>query len=201
MQMRDRQNNWIKNRREVTDVILSCGYFSPTWWRGRANTRLHPEWAAGGKLYSDTAGCWRLWGIEGLLEGAIWGGARHHLCAGLQRQAEDQGGQGRPRGPTSAAPSVRKTNIGVSMLTLNTAIWCPIRGSLKTELYRLTRRVLWTHSHFSSYRLANKQDKMNALLGSELIEILSLEKLVNQSRSLCHIVSTEWKSWTMPTGC
>lgn len=35
--------------------------------------------------------------------------------------------------------------------------------------------------------LANKQDKMNALLGSELIEILSLEKLVNQSRSLCHI--------------
>ncbi|KAM7417394.1 hypothetical protein PAMA_017176 [Pampus argenteus] len=35
--------------------------------------------------------------------------------------------------------------------------------------------------------LANKQDKMNALLGSELIEILSLERLVNQSRSLCHI--------------
>lgn len=30
---------------------------------------------------------------------------------------------------------------------------------------------------------------MNALLGSELIEVLSLEKLVNQSRSLCHIVS------------
>ncbi|XP_030622164.1 ADP-ribosylation factor-like protein 13A [Chanos chanos] len=35
--------------------------------------------------------------------------------------------------------------------------------------------------------LANKQDKMNALLGSELIEMLSLEKLVNQSHSLCHI--------------
>ncbi|XP_067455755.1 ADP-ribosylation factor-like protein 13A isoform X1 [Thunnus thynnus] len=35
--------------------------------------------------------------------------------------------------------------------------------------------------------LANKQDKMNALLGSELIEMLSLERLVNQSRSLCHI--------------
>ncbi|XP_046704917.1 ADP-ribosylation factor-like protein 13A isoform X2 [Silurus meridionalis] len=35
--------------------------------------------------------------------------------------------------------------------------------------------------------LANKQDKMNALLGSELIEALSLEKLVNQSQSLCHI--------------
>lgn len=44
-----------------------------------------------------------------------------------------------------------------------------------------------------SCRLANKQDKMNALLGSELIEILSLEKLVNQSRSLCHIVSVERK--------
>ncbi len=38
--------------------------------------------------------------------------------------------------------------------------------------------------------MANKQDKMNALLGNELIEILSLERLVNQSRSLCHIVST-----------
>nr|XP_020446331.1 ADP-ribosylation factor-like protein 13A [Monopterus albus]XP_020446340.1 ADP-ribosylation factor-like protein 13A [Monopterus albus]XP_020446346.1 ADP-ribosylation factor-like protein 13A [Monopterus albus] len=35
--------------------------------------------------------------------------------------------------------------------------------------------------------LANKQDKMNALPGSDLIEILSLEKLVNQSHSLCHI--------------
>ncbi|XP_031443063.1 ADP-ribosylation factor-like protein 13A isoform X2 [Clupea harengus] len=35
--------------------------------------------------------------------------------------------------------------------------------------------------------LANKQDKVNAMLGSELIEILSLEHLVNKSRSLCHI--------------
>ncbi|XP_061899343.1 ADP-ribosylation factor-like protein 13A isoform X3 [Entelurus aequoreus] len=35
--------------------------------------------------------------------------------------------------------------------------------------------------------LANKQDKMKALLGSDLTEMLSLEKLVNQSRSLCHI--------------
>ncbi|XP_060741052.1 ADP-ribosylation factor-like protein 13A isoform X3 [Tachysurus vachellii] len=35
--------------------------------------------------------------------------------------------------------------------------------------------------------LANKQDKMNALLGVELIEVLSLEKLVNQSQSLCHV--------------
>ncbi|XP_061786453.1 ADP-ribosylation factor-like protein 13A isoform X2 [Nerophis lumbriciformis] len=35
--------------------------------------------------------------------------------------------------------------------------------------------------------LANKQDKMKALLGSDLTEMLSLEKLVNQSRCLCHI--------------
>lgn len=40
---------------------------------------------------------------------------------------------------------------------------------------------------------------MNALLGSELIEILSLEKLVNQSRSLCHIVSVEPSSVSL--GC
>lgn len=32
---------------------------------------------------------------------------------------------------------------------------------------------------------------MNALPGSELIELLSLEKLVNQSRSMCHIVSIQ----------
>ncbi|XP_023647944.1 ADP-ribosylation factor-like protein 13A [Paramormyrops kingsleyae] len=35
--------------------------------------------------------------------------------------------------------------------------------------------------------LANKQDKMDALLVSDLMEALSLEKLVNQSRSPCHI--------------
>lgn len=45
------------------------------------------------------------------------------------------------------------------------------------------------HRLFLFHRLANKQDKINALLGSELIEALSLEKLVNQSQSLCHIVS------------
>uniref|UniRef100_A0A4W5KBH2 ADP-ribosylation factor-like 13A n=1 Tax=Hucho hucho TaxID=62062 RepID=A0A4W5KBH2_9TELE len=37
------------------------------------------------------------------------------------------------------------------------------------------------------FRLASKQDKMNALLGIEIIEILSLERLVNQSRCLYHI--------------
>ncbi|XP_034147765.1 ADP-ribosylation factor-like protein 13A [Esox lucius] len=48
--------------------------------------------------------------------------------------------------------------------------------------------------------LANKQDKMNALLGSEIIEILSLERLVNQSRSLCHIepcsALMDMRKWT-----
>uniref|UniRef100_A0AAR2K859 ADP-ribosylation factor-like 13A n=1 Tax=Pygocentrus nattereri TaxID=42514 RepID=A0AAR2K859_PYGNA len=48
--------------------------------------------------------------------------------------------------------------------------------------------------------LANKQDKMNALLGSELIEVLSLEKLVNQSQSLCHIepcsALTDLRRWS-----
>ncbi|XP_016389387.1 ADP-ribosylation factor-like protein 13B [Sinocyclocheilus rhinocerous] len=48
--------------------------------------------------------------------------------------------------------------------------------------------------------LANKQDKMNSLLGNELIEILSLERLVNQSRSLCHIepcsASMDLRRWS-----
>ncbi|XP_042594189.1 ADP-ribosylation factor-like protein 13A isoform X2 [Cyprinus carpio] len=48
--------------------------------------------------------------------------------------------------------------------------------------------------------LANKQDKINALLGNELIEILSLERLVNQSRSLCHIepcsASLDLRRWS-----
>ncbi|XP_028671742.2 ADP-ribosylation factor-like protein 13A [Erpetoichthys calabaricus] len=35
--------------------------------------------------------------------------------------------------------------------------------------------------------LANKQDKANAMLGNELIEVLSLERLVNESHSRCHI--------------
>ncbi|KAJ8015724.1 hypothetical protein DPEC_G00029110 [Dallia pectoralis] len=48
--------------------------------------------------------------------------------------------------------------------------------------------------------LANKQDKMNALLGSEIIEILCLERLVNQSHSLCHIepcsALMDMRKWT-----
>lgn len=50
-----------------------------------------------------------------------------------------------------------------------------------------TRLIKCVTKSFSS-RLANKQDKMNAFLGNELIEILSLEKLVNESHSFCHIV-------------
>ncbi|KAH0631002.1 hypothetical protein JD844_004463 [Phrynosoma platyrhinos] len=36
-------------------------------------------------------------------------------------------------------------------------------------------------------RLANKQDKIDALLPCEIIECLSLEKLANESKSLCRI--------------
>lgn len=54
----------------------------------------------------------------------------------------------------------------------------------------LQSSLCWPSLSISHNRLANKQDKMNALLGNELIEILSLERQVNQSRSLCHIVST-----------
>ncbi|KAG9329020.1 hypothetical protein JZ751_021865 [Albula glossodonta] len=35
--------------------------------------------------------------------------------------------------------------------------------------------------------LANKQDKVDAMLCSELIDALSLEKLISQSQSLCHV--------------
>lgn len=63
------------------------------------------------------------------------------------------------------------------MWRINRALWWLMKEILKKILQPFL------------FRLANKQDKMNALLGSELIEILSLEKLVNQSRSLCHIVS------------
>lgn len=38
-------------------------------------------------------------------------------------------------------------------------------------------------------RLANKQDTPTALLPCELIERLSLERLVNENRSPCRIVS------------
>lgn len=55
-----------------------------------------------------------------------------------------------------------------------------ITGYMQSKLF---------HQAVPLYRLANKQDKMNALLGVELIEVLSLEKLVNQSQSLCHVVS------------
>lgn len=39
------------------------------------------------------------------------------------------------------------------------------------------------------YRLANKQDKEGALGEADVIECLSLEKMVNEHKCLCQIVS------------
>lgn len=61
---------------------------------------------------------------------------------------------------------------------------------LDIVFYRCESKITWNQS-WVCFRLANKQDKVNALPGSELIELLSLEKLVNQSRSMCHIVSIQ----------
>lgn len=40
------------------------------------------------------------------------------------------------------------------------------------------------------FRLANKQDREGALSEADIIESLSLEKLVNEHKCLCQIVST-----------
>lgn len=40
-----------------------------------------------------------------------------------------------------------------------------------------------------SFRLANKQDQEGALAEADIIENLSLEKLVNENKCLCQIVS------------
>nr|XP_056715767.1 ADP-ribosylation factor-like protein 13A [Euleptes europaea] len=55
--------------------------------------------------------------------------------------------------------------------------------------------------------LANKQDKLDALLPCEIIECLSLEKLVNESKSLCRIEPCsatkrlhKSQSWTIVQG-
>ncbi|KAG7266510.1 hypothetical protein CRUP_036526 [Coryphaenoides rupestris] len=79
-------------------------------------------------------------------------------------------------------------------------------ATVPTWLYRssmfnlMSNCCSWVSKMQEPIRLANKQDKMNALLGSELIELLSLEKLVNQSRSLCHIepcsASMDLRRWT-----
>ena len=41
----------------------------------------------------------------------------------------------------------------------------------------------------SAFRLANKQDQDGALAEADIIENLSLEKLVNENKCLCQIVS------------
>lgn len=41
----------------------------------------------------------------------------------------------------------------------------------------------------SAFRLANKQDQEGALAEADIIENLSLEKLVNENKCLCQIVS------------
>lgn len=41
----------------------------------------------------------------------------------------------------------------------------------------------------SALRLANKQDQEGALAEADIIENLSLEKLVNENKCLCQIVS------------
>ncbi|XP_071267036.1 ADP-ribosylation factor-like protein 13B [Salvelinus alpinus] len=60
------------------------------------------------------------------------------------------------------------------------------RQRIKEVQELLTDLLKWWENH-NCWKLASKQDKMNTLLGIEIIEILSLERLVNQSRCLCHI--------------
>ncbi|XP_067404505.1 ADP-ribosylation factor-like protein 13A [Emydura macquarii macquarii] len=61
---------------------------------------------------------------------------------------------------------------------------------LRMEEARRTLGRLLSHPRISGkplLLLANKQDKVDALLPCELIECLSLEKLVNENKSLCRI--------------
>lgn len=173
-------------------------HFSPPWCGIRTHSGLHPQWAESGELPGHLVGRWRISRVERSLEGALRRGPRDHLRGGLQWQREDKGGQGGSRWPAETTKSGRKTNISVSVFNcqvlrnrVNSAPWGLMRGNAV-----ITHLHSWNLSHWRLavvngfvFRLANKQDKMNALLGSELIEILSLETLVNQSRSLCHIVS------------
>lgn len=46
---------------------------------------------------------------------------------------------------------------------------------------------------FFFFRLANKQDREGALSEADVIESLSLEKLVNEHKCLCQIVSIFFK--------
>uniref|UniRef100_A0A8C4WJA5 ARF like GTPase 13A n=1 Tax=Gopherus evgoodei TaxID=1825980 RepID=A0A8C4WJA5_9SAUR len=61
---------------------------------------------------------------------------------------------------------------------------------LRMEEAKRTLGHLLAHPRISGkplLLLANKQDKVDALLPCELIECLSLEKLVNENKSLCRI--------------
>uniref|UniRef100_A0A8C3P6S5 ARF like GTPase 13A n=1 Tax=Chrysemys picta bellii TaxID=8478 RepID=A0A8C3P6S5_CHRPI len=61
---------------------------------------------------------------------------------------------------------------------------------LRMEEAKRTLSHLLAHPRISGkplLLLANKQDKVDALLPCELIECLSLEKLVNENKSLCRI--------------
>uniref|UniRef100_A0A8C0GUU6 ARF like GTPase 13A n=1 Tax=Chelonoidis abingdonii TaxID=106734 RepID=A0A8C0GUU6_CHEAB len=61
---------------------------------------------------------------------------------------------------------------------------------LRMEEAKRTLSRLLAHPRISGkplLLLANKQDKVDALLPCELIECLSLEKLVNENKSLCRI--------------
>lgn len=59
------------------------------------------------------------------------------------------------------------------------------------DLISLCVRVLSVSSIliFFFFRLANKQDREGALSEADVIESLSLEKLVNEHKCLCQIVS------------
>ncbi|CAB1325348.1 unnamed protein product [Coregonus sp. 'balchen'] len=83
---------------------------------------------------------------------------------------------------------LRVENFLVTLLDIG---WAPeVRGSWR-DLYGEVHGFIFVVDFSDRQRikeLATKQDKMNTLLGSEIIEILSLERLVNQSHCLCHIV-------------
>lgn len=56
-------------------------------------------------------------------------------------------------------------------------------------IYRSTTAFINVSLFPSGFRLANKQDQEGALAEADIIENLSLEKLVNENKCLCQIVS------------
>uniref|UniRef100_A0A674D227 ADP-ribosylation factor-like 13A n=1 Tax=Salmo trutta TaxID=8032 RepID=A0A674D227_SALTR len=85
--------------------------------------------------------------------------------------------------------TLRVENFLVTLLDIGGAL--EVRGSWR-DLYGEVHGFIFVVQELLTdllKQLASKQDKMNALLGIEIIEILSLERLVKQSRCLCHIKS------------